>query len=165
MHKLFWEWRRRNLDRIFYLFAICIVLLAIAMVSGGCTGNINLRDPNDRFMVAQEGFNSALDSYLRNYALADPATQADWKANIWPHFQEANAALTAWDKATTDTNKERAYLALEDVLFDILRKYKLETPEPEAKKEGANDTVRLSFAGNGYQNGYKSIHALAADPY
>lgn len=165
MSRLFWEWRKRNLERIFYLFAICIVMLAIAMVSGACTGNINLRDPNDRFMVAQEGFNSALDSYLRNYSLADPATQADWKANIWPHFQDANAALTAWDKATLDTNKERAYLALEDVLFDILRKYKLETPEPQVKKEGAHDTVRLSALGNAYQNGYIAVHPLAADPH
>lgn len=163
MSRLFWEWRRRNLERIFYLFAICIVTLTIALISGGCTGNINLKDPNDRFMVAQEAFNSALDSYLRNYALADPATQASWKENVWPHFQEANAALTAWDKATTDTNKERAYLALEDVLFDILRRYKLETPEPEVKKEGGHDTIRFSSLGNSNQNRYITVPALAAN--
>jgi hypothetical protein len=107
-------------------FVFVLVLLTFAF---SCAGNIDLKDPNDRFMVAQEGFNSILSSYLRNFALADRVTQADWNLNIWPHFKEANNALTAWDKATSDTNKERAYLALEDVLFDVLRKYQLEAPE------------------------------------
>ena len=106
-----------------------ILVLVLLTFAFSCAGSIDLKNPDDRFMVAQEGFNSVLSSYLRNFVLADPVTQASWRINIWPHFQEANAALTAWDKATSDTNKERAYLALEDVLFDILREYKLEVPE------------------------------------
>ena len=150
----------RKLERPCYVIAIVVMILSIAWLNTGCaTGNIDLKKPDDRFMVAQEGFNAVLGSYLRNYALADSATQAEWKKEIWPHFVEANTALDAWNDVRTDPSKERAFMALEDVLFDILRKYNLE------KKEGAHDTARFLVAGNAYQNRYITVHALAADPY
>lgn len=105
------------------------LVLVLLTFTFSCAGNIDLKSPTDRFMVAQEGFNVALKSYLRNYQLADSATRAEWNVNIWPWFLRADKALSAWDAATTDINKERAYLAVEDILFDLLRKYKIKMPE------------------------------------
>ena len=36
MSKLFWRWRRHRMERFFYLFAIFIVMMGIALLSGGC---------------------------------------------------------------------------------------------------------------------------------
>jgi len=119
MSRLYWEWRRRNLERILYLVAIVLTMMAIALASG-CSGNIDVTNPNDRFMVAQDGFNAALSSYNYQLRTADAATKAKWKEDIWPHFVTANEALNAWDESRNDAVKERAYTNLQRSLFDIL---------------------------------------------
>jgi hypothetical protein len=131
MSRLFWEWRRRNLERILYLAAIVLTMMAIALASGCNKGNIDVTNPDDRFMVAQDGFNAALSSYNYQLRTADAATKAKWKEDIWPHFVTANEALNAWDESRNDAVKERAYINLQRSLFDILIKTGIIEEEPQ----------------------------------
>ena len=123
MNRLYWEWRRRKLERVFYIIAIVTMLMGIAVFASGCpSSTIDMTRPDDRFMVAQDGFNAALSSYNYQLRSADEATKAKWKEEIWPHFKTANEALTAWDDARGDADKERAYINLQRTLFDILER-------------------------------------------
>ena len=111
-------------------FRILIVLLmAFSLVAcagwqlGGPDDSVALKQ-DKAHMVAVKEFALTLQDYNRHYAMADEATQAEWKAKYDPLFKEANTVLDDWEKALDNNwdpaTMEQTWLSLKARLLALM---------------------------------------------
>ena len=105
-------------------------LLAVALVLcfAACaplTGRV--LTPDQKYVEALTLFNSVYRTYLDEYDLASPATQAEWKAKIDPAMARASKALDLWGKALkgegSPVTTERAFRLVKDEALSLLFEY------------------------------------------
>jgi len=108
------------------LFVAAIVLYMLWMT--GCaplTGRV--LTPDQKYVEALTLFNSVYRTYLDEYDLASPATQAEWKAKIDPAMARASKALDLWGKALkgegSPVTTERAFRLVKDEALSLLFEY------------------------------------------
>lgn len=108
---------RKNRNRIFMVFGV----LALFLIVGCATTQLGKR------VQTLATWNDMLESYKYQYSVADQATRAVWKKEVWPIVKDANEAYLALDKAldkgTGIEEKRQAFLALKRKVVDLFIKY------------------------------------------
>ena len=108
---------KHNINRIFMVFGV----LALFLVVGCATTQLGKR------MQTLATWNDMLESYKYQYSVADQATRAVWKAEVWPIVKEANDAYLTLDKALDEgagiEEKRQAFLKLERKVIGLFLQY------------------------------------------
>lgn len=120
MNKVLWQHQRLKVERFCYLFLIILVLMGIALLSGGCA---HMKTAEGRYAEALSTFNDYMDTYRYHYAMQTPEVKAEWDREITPIADKASKALGLWKGTLDDTTKEDAYIALQRQFWDLLIDY------------------------------------------
>jgi len=72
--------------------------MTVLLLTAGC-GLSQIKDQEDKYLLARMEYNDLLTEYLALYNEQDPATQLDWKINIDPKWKAVRAALATWKGA------------------------------------------------------------------
>jgi hypothetical protein len=100
------------------LVALCLmVMVGLGLGMASCTLNQNLT-PEAKYLQALKWFNDTQTTYLAQYKVAGPQTQADWHAKIDPLFDTGDQILDAWKKG--DASQEQLWIALQQNLIKML---------------------------------------------
>lgn len=104
---------------------VAIVVLAMIMSSLSFTGCSLLptksqEDTKQAYTVAIVAFADLSEDYANAYDLADPATQAKWKAEVDPRVLQAREALRLWKRSMDAGGGEEAKEAYDAILTDLV---------------------------------------------